>query len=263
MRVPANNGAQGFPIRNVVIDDLLPDAVARQIAAAFPAPDAVVAKSSLRERKHVAAPMDRYDPLLEEIVYAFQDPHVLSLVAGITGLEAMEPDANLYAGGISAMVRGAYLRPHLDNSHDASRERYRVLNLLYYVTPDWDESDGGSLQLWDDGPRGVPRTIASRFNRLVLMATDPPLLAFRQRCRWRGRTPLRLELLFLETAARGAAVFPRHLVPRRARRRAVGPRHARRQRRTHHDPETDRRHTLPQSAPVRTECVGYGCSRVR
>lgn len=159
-------------IRSVVIDDLLPDALAQSITAALPPPHTMVLKSTVRERKHVAAQMDRYDPLLEEIVYAFQDPRVLSLVAAITGLESMEPDRDLYAGGISAMPRGAYLRPHLDNSHDAERRRYRVLNLLYYVTPDWDEASGGSLQLWDEGPRGPARTIASRFNRLVLMATD-------------------------------------------------------------------------------------------
>jgi Rps23 Pro-64 3,4-dihydroxylase Tpa1-like proline 4-hydroxylase len=39
-----------------------------------------------------------------------------------------------------AMSKGAYLRPHLDNSHDKNRKRYRVVNLLYYVTPDWREN---------------------------------------------------------------------------------------------------------------------------
>lgn len=162
----------GRTVRSVIIDDLLPGDMAHRISAAFPPVSAMSAKSSIRERKHVAAQLDRYDPLVEEAVFAFQDPAVMALIAEMTGIEAMEPDAELYAGGISAMGKGDYLRPHLDNSHHADRERYRVLNLLYYTTPDWAESDGGSLQLWDDGPRGTPRTIWSRFNRLVLMATD-------------------------------------------------------------------------------------------
>lgn len=162
----------GSRIRSVVIDDLLPDRLARQISAAFPSPERMAGKSTLRERKFVAAQMDRYNPLLEEVTFAFQEPVVLALVNDITGLQMMEADENLYAGGISAMTRGSYLRPHLDNSHDARRERYRVLNLLYYVSPGWEEVYGGSLQLWDEGPRGPARTIASRFNRLVLMATD-------------------------------------------------------------------------------------------
>ena len=70
------------------------------------------------------------------------------------------------------MSKGGYLRPHLDNSHDMNRDRYRVLNSLYYVSPGWQESWGGSLQLWDEGPHTEPRTIPSQFNRLVLMVTN-------------------------------------------------------------------------------------------
>lgn len=159
-------------IRSCAIDDLLPEAVAHAVHASFPAPERMMLKRSFRENKHVAAQMDQYAPLLEEAVFAFQHPRVVAAVAAITGLAAMEPDAELYAGGISAMGEGAYLRPHLDNSHDRSRDRYRVLNLLWYVTPGWDEANGGNLQLWDQGPDGEPRTITSRFNRLALMATD-------------------------------------------------------------------------------------------
>jgi Rps23 Pro-64 3,4-dihydroxylase Tpa1-like proline 4-hydroxylase len=132
----------------------------------------MILKRSLKENKHIAAQMDLFDPLLEEVVFAFQDPRVLALVADITGLAGLEPDSNLYAGGISAMQKGAYLRPHLDNSHDRDRQRYRVLNLLFYVTPGWREEDGGNLQLWDDGPTGAPRTIPSAFNSLVIMLTN-------------------------------------------------------------------------------------------
>jgi Rps23 Pro-64 3,4-dihydroxylase Tpa1-like proline 4-hydroxylase len=114
---------------------------------------------------------------------------VVARVGDITGLAALEPDTELYAGGLSLMARGGYLRPHLDNSHDKDRGRYRVLNLLYYVTPDWSEADGGSLQLWDHGPTGAPRTIPSLFNRLVMMATNRTswhsvnqILADRARC---------------------------------------------------------------------------------
>ena len=159
-------------VRSCVIDDLLPENLAERIHAAFPKLEKMMLKRSIRENKRVAAQMDAYDPLLEEIVYAFQDPRVVAEVAAITGLEEMEPDTELYAGGISAMGKGAYLRPHLDNSHDNKRQRYRVLNLLYYVTPGWEAENGGSLQLWDEGPTGAPRTIPSSFNRLALMATD-------------------------------------------------------------------------------------------
>ncbi len=155
-----------------VIDNVLPPELVEEINGRFPESDRMVLKRSIKENKHVAAQMDKHDPLLEEAVYAFQDPRVVELVGKITGITTLEPDEDLYAGGISAMQKGAYLRPHLDNSHDKNRERYRVLNLLFYVTPGWREEDGGNLQLWDNGPTGQPRTIPSRFNSLVIMLTD-------------------------------------------------------------------------------------------
>jgi Rps23 Pro-64 3,4-dihydroxylase Tpa1-like proline 4-hydroxylase len=169
-RMRAEFSAPG-QISSTFIDDLLPAALTEQIYLKFPSTDRMMLKRSIKEHKHVAAQMDSYDPLLEESVYAFQDPRVVELLANITGLKALEPDAELYAGGISLMAKGGYLRPHLDNSHDGKQARYRVLNLLYYVTPGWREEYGGSLQLWDEGPHTTPRTIPSVFNRLVLMIT--------------------------------------------------------------------------------------------
>jgi Rps23 Pro-64 3,4-dihydroxylase Tpa1-like proline 4-hydroxylase len=159
-------------IASCQVPDLLPPEIAKQIFEHFPPSEAMMLKRSIKENKHVAAQMDAFDPLLEDAVYAFQDPRVVAQISRITGIASLEPDVDLYAGGISAMSKGAYLRPHLDNSHDKDQRRYRVLNLLYYVTPGWHESYGGSLQLWDDGPRGNPRTFPSLFNSLVIMLTD-------------------------------------------------------------------------------------------
>lgn len=138
------------------VKDVLPPALAHEIFRRFPTPDRMMLKRSIKENKHVAAQMNAYDPLLEEAVYAFQDPRVLTLISAITGFKDLEPDVDLYAGGISAMSKGAYLRPHLDNSHDKDRNRYRVINLLYYVTPDWRENYGGSLQLWTMARKAPP-----------------------------------------------------------------------------------------------------------
>jgi Rps23 Pro-64 3,4-dihydroxylase Tpa1-like proline 4-hydroxylase len=158
-------------IQSCYVDNLLPPEIAEGIYAAFPTVDRLVFKNTLRERKYIGAQMDKYDPVLEECIYAFQDPRVVELVSEITEIDDLEADEFLYAGGISAMHKGNYLRPHLDNSHDKNRDRYRVLNLLYYVTPGWREEFGGNLELWDRGPKGDPRVIVSVFNRLTIMIT--------------------------------------------------------------------------------------------
>lgn len=82
----------------------------------------------------------------------------------------MQPDPTLYASGISIMEKDDFLNPHLDNSHDGDQELYRVINLLYYVSPDWKVEYGGNLELWDVDVK-KPTEIHSKFNRLVIMET--------------------------------------------------------------------------------------------
>lgn len=159
------------PINYFVLDEVLPVAWANAIRAEFPGASSMVLRRSLRELKFVAAQMNRYHPLLEDAIYAFQDPRVVSAMGRITGLAGLEPDELLYAGGLSLMAPGHFLNPHIDNSHDRFRRRYRMLNLLYYVSPDWPEDGGGNLELWPHGVRGRPVTIVSKFNRLVVMST--------------------------------------------------------------------------------------------
>lgn len=159
-------------IASCYVDDLLDPVDAKAIYTAFPKKEEMRLLKDLREYKYVIMQMNQVHSILEEIIYAFQDQRVVSLISEITGLQQLLPDAELYAGGISLMDEGCYLNPHLDNSHDKDRSHYRVLNLLYYVAPDWQKSYGGNLELWDRGLKRPCRIIHSKFNRLVIMATN-------------------------------------------------------------------------------------------
>jgi Rps23 Pro-64 3,4-dihydroxylase Tpa1-like proline 4-hydroxylase len=162
---------KGVKTRFAAIDDLLPEDMASQFSASFPQLAEMRLLDSFRERKYTSKSLDRFDPLISDITFAFQDKRVLDLVAEITRIKDAVGDPHLYAGGISAMAKGHFLNPHLDNSHDQEQKNYRVLNLLYYVSPDWKAEYGGNLELWDDHVT-KPIEIPSLFNRLVLMATN-------------------------------------------------------------------------------------------
>ena len=160
------------PTRHCILDDVLPDDAARLIGSRFPDPGTLMQRSSIRERKRVGVDVGSYDPIVGDILFAFQDPAVCEEVRAITGHADYAPDPSLYAAGISVMADGDYLSPHIDNSHDGDGRVYRSLNLLYYVSPDWDPAWGGNLELWDRKVR-TPTVAECRFNRLVLMETNP------------------------------------------------------------------------------------------
>jgi hypothetical protein len=166
------NHPEGTRTRHYVVDDLLPEDAVARIHASFPRTGAAwFQRQSFRERKKTFAKLNSVDPLIGHITDAFHKPEVLQVVKDITGIEGLEADPELYAGGISMMGQGDFLNPHIDNSHDSTRERYRRLNLLYYISPDWQLEFGGNLELWDERV-AVPRVIHSKYNRLVVMQTD-------------------------------------------------------------------------------------------
>jgi Rps23 Pro-64 3,4-dihydroxylase Tpa1-like proline 4-hydroxylase len=163
---------EGTRTHHLVIDNLLPADLCDAAYRAFPRDgNGFFRRKSFREKKLVSANLGAYDPILSDLTFAIQDSRVVSAIADIVGFEQIEPDPKLYAGGLSMMLQGDFLNPHIDNSHDADRGRFRRLNLLYYVSPGWKRENGGNLELWNDS-RSVAKTIVSAANRLVVMETN-------------------------------------------------------------------------------------------
>jgi Rps23 Pro-64 3,4-dihydroxylase Tpa1-like proline 4-hydroxylase len=152
------------------VDGLLPEDLAKELAACLPPIESLNRYSTLRERKRSSSDPAKYEPLVRETMYAFQQPLVVKAIGELIQRQ-LQGDPTFYAGGVSAMGRGDFLNPHIDNSHDSEGQLYRALNLLYYISPGWAFENGGNLELWD--PRvSASVTIVSAFNRLVIMATD-------------------------------------------------------------------------------------------
>ncbi|HEX9961167.1 MAG TPA: 2OG-Fe(II) oxygenase, partial [Pyrinomonadaceae bacterium] len=162
---------KGVRTKFAAIDNLFPEEIALKIYEAYPPLEEMRLLDSFREKKYTSKSLDKFNPLISDATFAFQDKRVIDIVARITGIENAVGDPHLYAGGISAMARGHFLNPHIDNSHDHEQKNYRVLNLLYYCSPDWKAENGGNLELWDDDVTKAVE-IPSLFNRLVLMATN-------------------------------------------------------------------------------------------
>ena len=164
------HGTRSVPTRFVTIDNVLPEPLARQVFEMFPAVTQMRLLSSFRERKYTSKALDKMDSLIKAATFAFQASEIIQQLEFITGFRDMVGDPHLYAGGVSTMLEGHFLNPHIDNSHDSERKYYRVLNLLYYVSPNWCSENGGNLELWDERVKEQVE-IPSLFNRLVIMET--------------------------------------------------------------------------------------------
>jgi Rps23 Pro-64 3,4-dihydroxylase Tpa1-like proline 4-hydroxylase len=183
------NNPVGTPTKHFVVDELLPEATCAEIYDAFPRDgNGFFNRESFREKKRTSANLSSYPEILSDAAYGLQDVRVVEYVSKLIGIDSLEPDPKLYAGGLSMMFQGDFLNPHIDNSHDGDRQKYRRVNLLYYVSPDWAAENGGNFELWDEKQK-VQKTITSKTNRLIVMETTKkswhsvsPVTVDRPRC---------------------------------------------------------------------------------
>jgi len=94
----------------------------------------------------------------------------------ITGIEKLYPDIGLHGGGLHIHGRGGKLNVHLDYSIHPKLKLQRKLNLIIYMTEDWNPEWGGNLEFWSHNskinrPDKKIVTVDNIFNRAVLFDT--------------------------------------------------------------------------------------------
>lgn len=158
--------------RHFALDNLLPNEIAERIYANFPKPRHMHLLSSPGKIKLKYSHLKDTSSLLQDINAAIQDPRVVAAIEDITEIKNQIPDTSRFAGGISTLLKGYYINPHLDNSHNVEKKsHYRTMNVLYYVSPNWKRENGGNYELWDESVQNHI-LVPSLFNRLVVMETN-------------------------------------------------------------------------------------------
>ena len=87
----------------------------------------------------------------------------------------MFADPGLNGGGWHIHKHGGLLNPHLDYSLHPKLELQRKLNLIVYLSRDWEESWGGDFGLWgntsSNEPGHLEKAITPKFNRALIFDT--------------------------------------------------------------------------------------------
>lgn len=107
------------------------------------------------------------------LINKLQSPEFLKWLSEITGFKNLLSDPELDRAGLHRIDKGGFLNVHTDEqSHTKNRYWKRRLNLLLFLTPDFQQSWGGDLELWDKENKKIIESIVPKFNRCVLFATD-------------------------------------------------------------------------------------------
>ena len=168
------------PFNHVVIDDFFAPEVAEQLVAEFPAYDTDgmwnAHYNNAIENKKACNHWDKFPKTTYSTFHYLCSFEFENIVAQITGNVGIQADVGLHGGGWHAHTTAGKLNVHLDYSIHPKLQLERHYNLIVYITPDWQSSWGGGLELWshDNEPGRAKERVAlveNRFNRAVLFDT--------------------------------------------------------------------------------------------
>ena len=163
------------PFPHIVLDDVLPEAVATRLAeehAAVPDPG-WRAYVHLNERKFAHRDPTAWGPTLQAVAEQLNHPDFVRFVERLTGIDGLQPDPDLDGAGLHRSGRGGFLNVHADfTAHHRDPGLRRRVNLLLFLNPAWDPAWGGALELWSRDMRRCDASIGMRGNRIVVFSTD-------------------------------------------------------------------------------------------
>jgi len=100
---------------------------------------------------------------------------VTTLSKLLFGESILSSDPGLNGGGWHIHKRGGKLNQHLDYSLHPKLKLQRKLNIIIYVSSEWDKEWGGNFGLWSneskDHPGKLQKEIEPKFNRAVIFDT--------------------------------------------------------------------------------------------
>jgi hypothetical protein len=165
--------AAAKPFPHICIEDFMPPQVLERCLAEFPSDVASggVAFDRDQERYKRQFNPDEMNPWLRGLFYGFNSRPFIQLLQNITGIKGLIPDPYFLGAGFHEIGTGGHLSVHADFNHHKPMNLERRINVLIYLNKDWDESYGGSLELWNDGMTSCARKLTPEFNRCVIFNT--------------------------------------------------------------------------------------------
>ena len=166
------------PYNHIVIDHFFEDGAARALVEEFPDFNSPLWYSydNAIEKKRAMNNWDRFPKTTYKVFTYLNSPEFVRTLEEWTGIDRLYPDIGLHGGGWHAHGRGGKLNVHLDYSIHPKLQLERRLNLIVYLTPGWQPSWGGGLQLWShneatNSPKECVKVVDNVFNRAVLFDT--------------------------------------------------------------------------------------------
>jgi len=139
------------PFEHIIINNFLKQDIAEKISDEFP--------KNLEDYYHYNNPLEikyAYDDIsnmsdnIKNVFYSLCSNKIIDILKIITQNQNIEYDPTCHGGGLHLHSNNGRLHMHLDyEKHPILENKQRYLNIILYLTKDWNNEWGGQTELWD------------------------------------------------------------------------------------------------------------------
>lgn len=165
------------PFPHLILDDFVDPATAEKLSDEFPNIDdsSLFSYSNPLEKKSALNDWNKFPGTTYKFFEYLCSETVVSRLSEILGIK-LYPDFGLHGGGWHMHPDGGKLNPHLDYSIHPKLGLQRKINLIIYLSQNWDPEFGGHFGLWSNDPETsrplkLEKEVEIKFNRAVIFDT--------------------------------------------------------------------------------------------
>jgi Rps23 Pro-64 3,4-dihydroxylase Tpa1-like proline 4-hydroxylase len=167
-----------IPFNHVVIDNFFIPEVADKISEEFPDfyDSSLNDHHSPLEIKKTMNRWDRFPPTTYRAFSFLNSRNFVERLSHLVDRDDLVSDPGLNGGGWHMHTRGGNNNIHLDYNVHPKLNLQRKLNIIVYLTKDWQSAWKGGLELWSHDevqkePLQKVHTIENKFNRAIVFDT--------------------------------------------------------------------------------------------
>ncbi len=166
------------PFPHIVVDEAFPAGVLEEVLNEWPTDATAEWKiyDNKNERKKVADDVRHLGPSIQGFLNELNSQVFVDFLEQLTGIKGLVPDPTFLEAGAFDIKEGGFLNLHADFMKHRRTGLNRRINVLVYLNHDWEEENGGQLELWQNKPLESKERIVPKFNRMVIFNTLPDAL---------------------------------------------------------------------------------------
>jgi hypothetical protein len=161
------------PFPHIVLENFIPDPLARALGGAFPGPEDIswVERDNVNNRRRYQHDETKVPPLLREMLREMNSRQFVLFLETLTGIGNLIPDPYFIGGGVHISGTGDFLNIHADFNWHHKLQAYRRVNALLYLTEEWKPEWKGAIEFWNKDMTRAEVSTLPLFRRLVVFST--------------------------------------------------------------------------------------------